>query len=629
MNAPADDSSGAGTPVADNPRRAGSLATAARLLKMCMPGEQTGTLTGMALMLCGSLVGLLQPWPMKFIIDSVTTQTAPPEFLSQAQHFIAAIIPIGTGKSGLITVLCIALVLISLLAAGISVLSTWMLISAGLRMVFKLRCRVFEHIQRMELGFHDATTVGDSLYRVTWDTYSVQSLFNEGLVPGVSAAVTLVGISVVMVSQDWSIGIVALIVGLLLLLMVRRLEKPTTDFATRVHENESLVSTRVQQTLTGIRAVQAFGGEAHEAGHFAQDARRSLLASLRLTVLQTASQSGVALLLAAGTAAVIWLAAERVIHGQLTPGDVVLLAGYTALLFKPLETLSYTVSSIQGSVAGAHRVFKILDRSSAISDSPSAKPLTTAARGEIHFKDVTFGYRPETAVLSGIDLMIPAGTSLALVGASGAGKSTLAALIPRFYDPQQGTILLDGQPLKNITLQSLRQQITIVPQEPVLFDVSVRENIAYSQPTATIEQVHAAARAAGAWDFISRMPLGFETPIGERGIMLSGGQRQRLSLARAFLKNAPIIILDEPTTGLDAQTEADLLTTMRTLMAGRTTVVISHHLGTVRHVDKIVVLEQGKIRESGTHAQLLASQGLYRTLHDLQFPAATPATGEP
>ncbi len=628
MNAPADDSSGTRSAVAESPRRAGALLTAVRLLKMCMPGERTGTLTGMGLMLCGSLVGLLQPWPMKFIIDSVTAKTAPPEFLSRAQHFIGAIIPIGTGKSGLITVLCIALVLISLLAAGISVLSTWMLISAGLRMVFKLRCRVFEHIQRMELGFHDATTVGDSLYRVTWDTYSVQSLFNEGLVPGVSAAVTLVGISVVMVSQDWSIGIVALIVGLLLLLMLRRLEKPTTDFATRVHENESLVSTRVQQTLTGIRAVQAFGGEAHEAGHFAQDARRSLLASLRLTVLQTASQSGVALLLAAGTATVIWLAAERVIHGQLTPGDVVLLAGYTALLFKPLETLSYTVSSIQGSVAGAHRVFKILDRNSAISDSSSAKPLMTAARGEIHFKDVTFGYRTETTVLSGIDLMIPAGTSLALVGASGAGKSTLAALIPRFYDPQQGLILLDGQPLKNITLQSLRQQITIVPQEPVLFDVSVRENIAYSQPGSTIEQVHAAARAAGAWDFISRMPQGFETPIGERGVMLSGGQRQRLSLARAFLKNAPIIILDEPTTGLDAQTQADLLATMRTLMAGRTTVVISHHLGTERHVDKIVVLEQGKIRESGTHAQLLAGQGLYRTLHDLQFSPATPAAGE-
>ncbi len=629
MNAPAEDSTSAGRPAAHNPHRAGSLVTAARLLKMCMPGERTGTLTGMALMLCGSLVGLLQPWPMKFIIDSVTSKTAPPEFLSRTQHFIAAIIPIGTGKSGLITVLCIALVLISLLAAGISVLSTWMLISAGLRMVFKLRCRVFEHIQRMELGFHDATTVGDSLYRVTWDTYSVQSLFNEGLVPGVSAAVTLVGISVVMVSQDWSIGIVALIVGMLLLIMVRRLEKPTTDFATRVHENESLVSTRVQQTLTGIRAVQAFGGEAHEAGHFAQDARRSLLASLRLTVLQTASQSGVALLLAAGTATVIWLAAERVIHGQLTPGDVVLLAGYTALLFKPLETLSYTVSSIQGSVAGAHRVFKILDRSSAISDSPSARPLTAPARGEIHFKEVTFGYRPDSTVLAGIDLIIPAGTSLALVGASGAGKSTLAALIPRFYDPQIGTILLDGQPLKNITLQTLREQITIVPQEPVLFDVSVRENIAYSQPSATIEQVHAAARAAGAWDFISRMPLGFETPIGERGVLLSGGQRQRLSLARAFLKNAPVIILDEPTTGLDAQTEADLLTTMRTLMSGRTTVVISHHLGTVRHVDKIVVLEQGKIRESGTHEQLLAGKGLYRTLHNLQFPPDVPAAGEP
>ncbi len=610
-------------------RRAGAFRTSARLLGQCMKGEMASTLGGMALMLIGSLVGLLQPWPLKFIVDAVTTKNATPGFLTYAQNLLEHLLPIGMGKSGLITLLCIALVVIGLLGSAISVLSTWMLISAGLRMVFKLRCQVFEHIQRLELGFHDATTVGDSLYRITWDTYSVQSLFNQGLVPGISAAVTLVGISVVMVSQDWSIGAVALVVGLLLLVLIRRLEKPTTDFSTRVHENESLVSTCVQQTLTGIRAVQAFGGETYEAGRFAHQARRSLVASLRLTVLQTASQSGVALLLAVGTATVIWMAAERVVRGQLSPGDVVLLAGYTALLFKPLETLSYTVSSIQGAVAGAHRVFKILDRNPAIADKPSACPLPPAVCGEIRFDHLFFRYRDDTPVLEDIDLTIPAGTSVAFVGSSGAGKSTLASLILRFYDPQRGTVFLDDRPLQDITLESLRQQITMVPQEPVLFDVSIRENIAYSKPDAKRDEVEGAARAAGAWDFIVKLPQGFDTPVGERGVLLSGGQRQRLSLARAFLKNAPIVILDEPTTGLDAQTEADLLQTMRTLMAGRTTIVISHHLGTVRYVNKIVVLDNSTIRESGTHAELFAAGGLYRKLHDLQFHEQSRPTGAP
>ncbi len=606
------------------PPRGGAMATGARMLRMCMAEELTATISGLGLMLMGSLIGLLQPWPLKFIIDLVTAHKTMPHFQQAAAHLLRAV-HADSGRSGIVTLLCIGLIVISLVSAGISVLSTWMLVSAGLRMVFRLRCRVFDHLQRMELAFHDSTTVGDSLYRVTWDTYCVQSLFNEGLVPGISATVTLIGIAVIMVSQDWSVGIVALVVGSLLFVLVRRLEKPTTDYSTKVHEHESMVSTRVQQTLTGIRAVQAFGGEEREAGHFANDAQRSLMASLRLTVLQTASQSGVALLLAAGTAAVIWLAAERVIHGRLTPGDVVLLAGYTALLFKPLETLSYTISTIQGSVAGAHRVFKILDRPARIADSPGSRPLTEPARGEIRFEQVSFSYQAGHPVLSNIGLTIPAGSSVALVGASGAGKSTLASLIMRFYDPTGGVILLDKKPLQTITLRSLREQITVVPQEPVLFDVSVRENIAYSLPGATLEQVHAAARAAGAWDFISRMQHGFDTPIGERGVMLSGGQRQRLSLARAFLKNAPIVILDEPTTGLDAQTEADILTTIRLLMRGRTTVVISHHLGTVRDVDNIIVLEHGAVAETGRHEDLLANGGLYRRLYDLQY-STTKAT---
>ncbi|MHB1769364.1 MAG: ABC transporter transmembrane domain-containing protein, partial [Phycisphaerae bacterium] len=374
--------------------RPGAFRTAARLLRLCMGGEVRTAIAGLLLMLSGSVLALLQPWPLKFIMNVVATKSSPPAFLVAAQRFVAHLIPIGENKMGLIGLLCLALLLISLGSAAITVVSTWLLISSGLRMVFKLRCRVFEHIQRLPLSFHDATTVGDSLYRITWDTYAVQSLFNEGLVPGISSVVTLVGIAVVMVGQDWSIAVVALIIGCVLLLLVRRLEKPTTELSTRVHENESRVSTRVEQTLGGIRAVQAFGREAHESTRFANQARESLKANLRLTILQTASQSGVAVLFACGTAAVIWMTARRVIAGELSPGDIVLMVGYTALLFKPLETLSYTASSIQGSVAGAHRVFEILDKKSSISDSPTAAALKNPVRGKIEFDHVSFGYRP-------------------------------------------------------------------------------------------------------------------------------------------------------------------------------------------------------------------------------------------
>ncbi len=598
--------------------RSGAFRTASRLLIMCMVGELRMTIAGMALMLAGAVLGLLQPWPLKFILNVVATKSAPPGFLLAAQGFIAHLIPIGNNKLGLIGLLCLALLLISLGSAAITVVSTWLLISSGLRMVFKLRCRVFEHIQRLPVSFHDSTTVGDSLYRITWDTYSVQSLFNEGLVPGISSMVTLVGIAVVMIGQDWSIAVVTLIIGGLLLVLVRRLEKPTTELSTRVHENESRVSTRVEQTLGGIRAVQAFGREAHESSRFAHQARESLKANLRLTILQTASQSGVAVLFACGTAVVIWMTARRVLAGELSPGDIVLMVGYTALLFKPLETLSYTASSIQGSVAGAHRVFEILDNKSSICDSPAAVAIKTPTAGKIEFDQVSFGYRPDQHVLTDVRLTIPAGSSVAMVGPSGAGKTTLASLIVRFYDPVQGRILLDGVDLRNITLESLRRQIAIVPQEPVLFDVSIQENIAYSRPEATVEQIQTAARAAGAWDFIQALPQGLATPIGERGVMLSGGQRQRLSLARAFLKDARIIVLDEPTTGLDAQTEADFLLTLQRLMVGRTTIIIAHHLHTVRQVDQIVVLREGRLIQTGTHEQLLRQDGLYRHLYELQ-----------
>jgi ATP-binding cassette subfamily B protein/subfamily B ATP-binding cassette protein MsbA len=594
-----------------------ALAVTGRLLGACMQGHWGTAALGAGLMLLGTGMSLLQPWPMKYIVNIVSTGHVP-SFVHAAAREVGIIIPVVHGPLGEITVLCAALLLISLIAAGITVLSTWLLIAVGLRMVFRLRCRVFEHLQSLSSAFHDSTTVGDSLYRVTWDTYAIQAIFNEGLIPGLTAMVTLAGIAAVMIGQQWMLGAVTFAVGVLLVLFLRRIEKPTTELSLRVHENESSVSTRAEQTLGGIRTVQAFGREKHEADRFARQAAESLKFNLRLTLLQTAGQSVVGVLFALGTVAVIWLTARQVISGRLSPGDVVLMVGYIALLFKPLESLAQTASSLQGAAAGAQRVFEILDRRPNPGDGPNARQLTAPAVGDIEFRQVDFSYPTGRPVLHDINLKIPTGTSLALVGPSGAGKSTLVSLLPRFYDPTSGQVLLDGADIRGLKMESLRRQIAIVPQDPVLFDVTIGENIAYSNPHADMDEIRAAAKAAGALDFIERLPRGMDTSIGERGVMLSGGQRQRLSLARAFLKDAQIIILDEPTTGLDAQTEADLLSALRRLMFGRTTIIISHQLHTVEFVDCIAVLDQGRIVECGRHEELVESHGLYQKLHRLR-----------
>ena len=605
------------TTAANDKARPRALAVTFRLLRASMRGHWGTAAVGTGLMLLGTGISLLQPWPMKYIVNIVSTGHVPP-FVATAAHRIGVMLPAVRGSLGEITVLCAALLLISLIAAGITVLSTWLLIAVGLRMVFRLRCRVFEHLQSLSPAFHDSTTVGDSLYRVTWDTYSIQTIFNEGLIPGLTALVTLAGIAAVMIGQQWMLGAVTFAVGVVLMLFLRRIEKLTTHLSLRVHENESSVSTRAEQTLAGIRTVQAFGREKHEAERFARQAAESLKFNLRLTLLQTAGQSVVGVLFALGTVAVIWLTARQVISGRLSPGDVVLMVGYIALLFKPLESLAQTASSLQGAAAGAQRVFEILDRRPNPGDRPDARALTAPAVGDIEFRQVTFSYPTGRPVLQDINLKIPSGTSLAIVGPSGAGKSTLVSLLPRFYDPTAGQVLLDGFDIRTLRLDSLRQQIAIVPQEPVLFDVTIGENIAYSNPQADRDEIRAAARAAGALDFIDQLPRGMETMIGERGVMLSGGQRQRLSLARAFLKDAQIIILDEPTTGLDAQTEADLLSALRRLMFGRSTIIISHQLHTVEFVDRIAVLDQGCIVECGRHEELVESHGLYRKLHRLR-----------
>ena len=597
----------------------GTWHTASYLFRHTTTGEWPWILAGVLVLLASSAIALLQPWPLKLVVDTILGSQAPPTALSDLHILLSQHFPWPTdAKMGLLLLLCICILVIQLLMGTLMVLSTFILVAVGLRMVFRLRCRLFDHLQRLSLAFHDTTAVGDSLYRMTWDTYCVQSLFNSGVIPALTASFTLLGIASIMFVLDWLLTIVALSIGIPLVILIRKLDRPMKDRTLRAAERESNISTRVQETLSSIRAVQAFGREGAESQRFSSQANASLLAKLRLTVLQAWSQAMVGLLLAGGTAAVVWIAGQRVLQGMLTVGDVVLLVSYLAMLYQPLQTLALTAATVQGAAASARRVFSILDAVPEVRDHSGAVPLPARTPGPIVFDHVTFAYDKGKQVLKDICLEITPGQTVALVGPSGAGKTTIANLFMRFYDPTEGRIRLNDVDLRGLTLKSLRQNMALVLQEPVLFSSTIRENIAYGSPEATNERIEAAARDAGAHDFIQALPQGYETQIGERGVTLSGGQRQRLSIARAFLKDAPILILDEPTSSLDSETEQQVLEALKRLMKDRTTLIIAHRLSTVRHADQIVVVQDGKIAEAGSHEQLLIAGKLYADLYCLQ-----------
>lgn len=572
-------------------------------------------LVGLVLLLAAVGAGLLLPWPGQIIVDNVCSGNPLPPWL---HDWVSPIV--GESPTALLALMCVVMLGVFALQGGLNAIGTSVLVRAGLTMLNDLRCRCYEHLQRLSLVFHDRQSVGDSIYRVTGDTFSIQTLFNGGLVPFLQSTITLGGIVIILWRIDWAMTLLAFCIVPLLAVSLRLFGKRIDAISQLYHEKESSIYSVAQESLSAIRTVQAFAREDFEQRRFGTGAAESLQANLKLTKLQMLSSFLIGLIIAAGTVAMWYVGASRVLDGRLTVGRIWVVIAYIGMLYGPISSMSYLTIMVRSAMSRLRRVVEILKTTPQVADRPDAVPLINC-RGEISFEAVGFGYEPGKPVLDHVSFEARSGNLIALVGASGVGKSTLLSLLLRFYDPLEGRILVDGRDIREYQYQTIRRSIAIVPQEPVLFSTSVRENIAYGRSDATHEQIIEAAKLAEAHDFVMQMPQGYDSLLGERGGRISGGQRQRLALARAFLKNAPILILDEPTTALDAETEASVLRSLARLREHRTVIVVAHRLATVRTATEILVMSEGRIVERGTHDKLLATGGLYRRLHEIQFAA--------
>jgi ATP-binding cassette subfamily B protein len=537
--------------------------------------------------------------------------------------YVPTINSLDTGENRLDRVTLLTLVALAtlLLYAASGVLGIWSTaldLQAGQQMIFRLQADLFQHLQSLSLLYHEDRPVGDSMYRVSTDALAVQSLLLGGLLPLASSALTLIAMLAILLSLDVLLALVALLVLPFLYLSARYYAARIAPRAEHVKELESGVASLVGEVLSNVRAVQAFTREPHEQSRFEQHAQASVRARQALTMQETRFHYLVDFATVAGTAAVIWLGGMHILQGQLTLGELLVFLGYLAAVYAPLNAISGTLTVMQEGLASGRRVCEVLDTEPAVAESPSARPLGRV-RGDVRFEAVSFAYQPGRHALHEVSFEARAGEAVGIVGASGAGKSTLASLVMRLFDPDSGRVLVDGCDVRQVTLASLRGQVSVVLQEPVLFAASVRDNIAYGRLEASDAEIRAAAVRAGADDFIRQLPDGYQTEIGERGAQLSMGQRQRIAIARAFLKDAPILILDEPTSALDAQNEAWLLDALDVLMRGRTTLIIAHRLSTIRRANQILVIDEGHLVEHGTHDELMACGGAYSRLYQLQM----------
>ncbi|HZT60811.1 MAG TPA: ABC transporter ATP-binding protein [Pyrinomonadaceae bacterium] len=564
---------------------------------------------------------LLEPWPLKIVFDYVIGS-------KQMTGRLAAVVggTTGTDKSAVLEFSVLAVIAIALAAAVGTYAEKYLTTSVGQHVMHDLRHLLYHHIQRLSLSYYEKQKTGDLIVRVTSDIDAVQDFVSSALLGVAVDVLTLLGMLGVMFYLDWRFTLVALSVAPVLFAVVYTFTRRIKRAAREVKKKESEITSVVQESLTSVRVVKAFAREEYEERRLDKESLESVDMALRARKVKAKLSPAVDIIVAAGTALVLWFGVKFVLTGELTAGALIVFILYLGKMYKPMRDLSKMTDTISKAQVGFERIREVLDTESKVRDLPGARTAPRFA-GRIEFEHVRFGYEADRPVFTDLSLAVEPGQFVALVGPTGSGKSTLIGLIPRFYDPDAGRVKIDGADVRSYKLKSLRQQVSFVLQETLLFRAPVWQNIAYGKPEATREEIVRAAKLANAHEFIERMPQGYDTIIGERGETLSGGQRQRIAIARAIIRDTPILLLDEPSTGLDAASEELVFEALGYLMSGKTSIVIAHRLETVRRADVILVVADGAIIERGTHEELLARGGLYSHLYEIQFRRQAAQTG--
>ena len=578
--------------------------------------------TAMTLALVGvageAAASLLEPWPLKIVLDYLLQSRPLPGWMMPAMGWI------GGGKLAVLNVAVLAVAVIAVAGAAGAYLNTYLTTNVGQRVMHGLRRTLYHHIHRLSLAEHDEKRTGDLIGRVTSDIESIQDFVTSALLGILTNVLTLVGIIGVMLYLNWRFTLISLSIAPVLFLVVyvftRRIKKASRD----VRKKESELLSIVQEVFSSIRVVKAFAREDYEERRFERQSLDNVETTLRARGLKMALSPVVEVIVATGTCLMLAYGARLVIAGQLTAGALVVFLLYLGKMYKPMRDLSKMTDTVSKAGVAFERIREVLETEGGVRDLPRARQ-APAFKGAIEFKDVAFGYTPEQLILKDVSFTIEPGSIAAFVGPTGGGKTTIINLIARFYDPVSGTVTIDGTDIRQFTLRSLRDQISFVLQDTLLFHAPIWQNIAYGRPEANRAEIVRAAELANAHEFIKDMPEGYDTMVGERGVTLSGGQRQRIAIARAVIRNTPILVLDEPTSGLDAQSERAVFEALDRLMAGKTSIVIAHHLATIVRANTIFVVKDNQLAERGTHDELLAAGGFYAELYNIQFSEPVPA----
>jgi ABC-type multidrug transport system fused ATPase/permease subunit len=567
-------------------------------------------------MIVQTAASLAAPWPLKVILDHVVGSHKAPDWLDALR-----IIPLGGDRMELAAVAGIAVLVIAAVGAIASYVENYYTESVSQWVAHDLRIRTYDHLQRLSLGYYDTHQTGAIVSTITADVKTIQGFASSGTLGILVDLLTIVGMIGVMFWMDWDFALIAVAVTPFLLLFVARLNRAIKQATHEVRKQQSNIVAVVEQGLESVRVVQAYGQQEREEGRLADVSRATVDAALAARRVKALLSPVVSIVVAGCTGYVLWRGTALVLAGTMSVGELTVFLAYLAKFFKPVQDLAKMASTIAQTAVAVERIQTILDTDEILPEKPDARD-PGPVRGEIAFEHVAFAYDPKAPVLRDVHVTISPGQFVGVVGPTGGGKSTIVSMVPRFYDPSSGIVRIDGTDVRDLKLQGLRNQIGFVLQDTMLFHGTVRENIAYGRPRATNDEVMEAAKLANADEFIAKMPGGYDAMVGERGLTLSGGQRQRIGIARALIRNAPILILDEPTAALDTESEKLVIEALERLMKGRTVITIAHRLSTIRDAHKIIVLKDGVIVEQGTHDELVATNGVYAELHRIQAGGA-------